>query len=85
MNAEQQKLVSQKIQRDRDFSNIYMGEITMKRNMRKDAIDTAIRIAQLGKTTPDTAQTIKDAEAIYKYFTQDGQLSDLAGSGLNLV
>jgi CTP-dependent riboflavin kinase len=85
MNAEQQKAVSQKIQRDRDFANIFMGEIMAKRKMRMDSIETAIRVAQQSKTTPDTTQTIKDAEAIYKYLVQDGQLSDLAQSGLNLV
>lgn len=84
MNAEQQKLVSQRVQRDRDFANIFMGEIMAKRKMRMDAIETSIRVAQNAKETPDTDKMLSDAEKIYQYLIKDGQLSDLAEGASNL-
>jgi len=85
MNSFQQKVVSERIAKEQAFVGAFMQEITAKRNIRTQSIETAIRLTAsaakvAGAEQPEdlTQDVIDTADRIYKYVTQDGQLSDIS-------
>lgn len=78
MNQDQQRIVSQKIQKDAMFVQAYMAEVTSKRNMRKESIDIAAKALSFNNKEGYTADDlINTADRIYTYLAQDGELSDI--------
>lgn len=81
MNAHQQKIVSEKIQKDTVFAQAYTNELAQKRQLRKHAIDVANQILNpphvVGETRSSADSLISFAEKVYEFMTKDGDLSNL--------
>jgi len=86
MNPFQQKVVSEKIAKDQNFVNVYMTDITNKRNLRVKAIDVAnsiLNVPQMDavgkRSIPelDGKKLVETAKAIYEFLTEDGGLETI--------
>lgn len=88
MNAHQQEIIKQKIQKDSMFMQAYMQDVNNCRNLRTQAMQAAMAMqprkfnAATGKVTelPDAEidKVLADAQKIYMFYTQDGKFEDLA-------
>jgi len=85
MNSYQQKVVSDRIKADANFVNVYGQEMAMKRKMRMDSIETAMRIFVTNKEVPSAETVVDSATKIYNYLIQDGGLDTLGGSDIKII
>jgi len=84
MDAEQQRILSEKIKKDQMLVQLIAQESQNKRTLRSATIEMAFRTQQMtaqnnGTVTNSemTAAIIKDAEEFFKYITQDGGIDTL--------
>jgi len=86
MNPFQQKVVSEKIAKDQNFVNVYMTDITNKRNLRVKAIDVAYATLSAPQTDAEGKRVIPDvdgvklvstAKLIYDFIVADGGLESI--------
>lgn len=86
MNGFQQKVVSEKIAKDQNFVNVYMTDITNKRNLRVKAIDVAnsiLNVPQMDavgkRSIPelDGKKLVDTASLIYDFMVADGGLETI--------
>ena len=79
MNAYQQKVVSDKLQKETIFAQAFTNELAQKRQLRKHAIDVANQILNpphvTGENRSSAAQLVEYADAVYKFMSEDGDLS----------
>ncbi len=55
-----------------------MNEVTAKRNMRTQSIETAMRLIGMIGEPASAKKLIEYADEIYNFVTRDGSLADLA-------